>query len=50
MEENPVARGSVTVKDLTTGEENTVDNLILLSENVDWYKANFFRRVHTEKL
>ena len=41
-EENPVASGSVTVKDLSTGVENTVDNLILLCEKVEWYKVNFF--------
>lgn len=41
-EENPVAKASVTVEDLTTGQTNTVNDVLLLCKKADWYKVNFF--------
>lgn len=41
-DENPVAKASVTVQDLNTGQSNTVGDIILLCRKADWYKVNFF--------
>lgn len=41
-EDNPVASCNITVKDISTGEENTLENIGLMCRKADWYKVNFF--------